>query len=75
MWYGKKILEPERLLLKGMNRRLYCSDKNRVENELDPMSQALQRCVTEISIEIGQRMNWEGSRIVDRKEIYTMMLM
>ncbi|KAH3875206.1 hypothetical protein DPMN_038469 [Dreissena polymorpha] len=75
MWYNKKRIEIELLLLKLWTRLEQCKDENGVVNMSDPMLQALYSRRCELVIEVHTRMNREGSRLNDLDEIYYMMLM
>ncbi|XP_052267946.1 uncharacterized protein LOC127869415 isoform X8 [Dreissena polymorpha] len=74
MWYSKKRVELELIVLKCRRRKLQCTDENGVIDRSDPIYQAIYERMYEILIEVRQRMNWEGSRLNDLFEISKMML-
>ncbi|KAH3875265.1 hypothetical protein DPMN_038528 [Dreissena polymorpha] len=75
VWYNKKRVEMELLLLKLINRRRQCMDMNGVVNMSDPMLQAINSRIADLVIEVHTRMNMEGSRLNVLIEILNMMLM
>ncbi|XP_052268035.1 uncharacterized protein LOC127869467 [Dreissena polymorpha] len=76
LWYNKKRLELELLELYSMKTQLQQGrDENRKRNESDRILQEITRRITNISGEVRDRMNWEGSCVFDLDEIFTKMLM
>ncbi|KAH3818380.1 hypothetical protein DPMN_119988 [Dreissena polymorpha] len=75
VWYGKRRVEIQLLVLKLYIRGYQCRDDNGVINKSDTMIQAIQRRMNEILTEVTQRMCREGSRVDDPKDIFKYIMM
>ncbi|XP_052237135.1 uncharacterized protein LOC127848616 isoform X2 [Dreissena polymorpha] len=74
LWYNRKRIELELLMLKYMNRRLHCSDESSITDENDFMLKEISRRQSEIVREVVMRMHLEGSFVYDLHDVLFRML-
>ncbi|KAH3741950.1 hypothetical protein DPMN_048680 [Dreissena polymorpha] len=75
LWFSKKKMELEILLVEETNRYMKCKDENEVVNESDAILQEIRRRQEELVVEVAQRMHVEGSAVNDLRDIQCRLLM